>query len=117
MIQKEASTLIKVKNDYSSFALMQKKQKIKIIPMKLLRTILFWYSMRSAAHRTSISAVIISWDHKGYIKIIFILKTLMYIYTPTRHTFIFRRNSKDMKRLSVQRVQRSGRDSAMSCRI
>ena len=41
MIQKEASTLIKVKNDYSSFALMQKKQKIKIIPMKLLRTILF----------------------------------------------------------------------------
>jgi hypothetical protein len=34
-----------------------------------------------------------------------------------RHTFIFRRNSKDMKRLSVQRVQRSGCDSVVSCRI
>jgi hypothetical protein len=47
-----------------TFRMQVRTQKIKIIPMKLLRTILFWYSMRSAAHRTSISSFIISWDHE-----------------------------------------------------
>ena len=75
-----------------SFVLIQKRQKIKENPMKLLRTIHLPYSMRSAAHRTSILTLIISWvsvDYYTVLKIECFLVISILIKTGNRPILFF----------------------------